>query len=213
VGHEAWQGSDRDIEGATPPEAMYHVVIAARDPADLPVDGPSLSLFSDRSDAELARLEAHGAEVVRLDSILRDREEALRRSADHVRHLEELVSVREGLIQERDAQIVALDRTRTEENQRANHALAVALAERDAAREEGRALRRALEDVSRVRDETATRVESARQEVDALTAEMHRLERAIAAQERIIAYRQSARWWVTLPWMRGKLLWQRLTHR
>ena len=29
------------------------------------------------------------------------------------------------------------------------------------------------------------------------------------AQERIIAYRQSARWWLTLPWLRVKLLWKR----
>jgi SAM-dependent methyltransferase len=43
----------------------------------------------------------------------------------------------------------------------------------------------------------------------ALEAERARLERATAAQERIIAYRQSARWWVRLPWLRVKLLWNR----
>jgi len=43
----------------------------------------------------------------------------------------------------------------------------------------------------------------------ALEAERERLERATAAQERIIAYRQSARWWVRLPWLRVKLLWNR----
>ena len=37
-----------------------------------------------------------------------------------------------------------------------------------------------------------------------------RLERAIGAQERIIAYRQSARWWVRLPFLRVKLLWKRI---
>src|SRR2546426_6892413 len=43
----------------------------------------------------------------------------------------------------------------------------------------------------------------------ALEVERERLERATAAQERIIAYRQSARWWVRLPWLRVKLLWNR----
>jgi hypothetical protein len=41
--------------------------------------------------------------------------------------------------------------------------------------------------------------------IDALRAEGERLERALAAQERIIAYRQSARWWLALPWLRVKL--------
>ena len=30
------------------------------------------------------------------------------------------------------------------------------------------------------------------------------------SQERIIAYRQSARWWVSLPWLRVRLWWQRV---
>jgi SAM-dependent methyltransferase len=51
---------------------------------------------------------------------------------------------------------------------------------------------------------------SARQAVAALSAECERLERAIAAQERIIAYRQSARWWFSLPWLRVRLWWQRV---
>jgi len=46
--------------------------------------------------------------------------------------------------------------------------------------------------------------------VAAQGAECERLERAIAAQERIIAYRQSARWWFSLPWLRVRLWWQRL---
>jgi hypothetical protein len=49
--------------------------------------------------------------------------------------------------------------------------------------------------------------------VAALQNECGRLERAIAAQERIIAYRQSARWWLKLPWIRVKLLWKRLTSK
>ena len=38
-----------------------------------------------------------------------------------------------------------------------------------------------------------------------------RLDRALEAQERIIAYRQSFRWWLSLPWMRVKLAMKRLS--
>ena len=47
-------------------------------------------------------------------------------------------------------------------------------------------------------------------ELDTGRAENERLERALAAQERIIAYRQSARWWLALPWIRLRLLLRRL---
>ena len=47
----------------------------------------------------------------------------------------------------------------------------------------------------------------------ALEDERLRLERAIAAQERIIAYRQSARWWVRCRGCACKLLWQRISGR
>jgi 2-polyprenyl-3-methyl-5-hydroxy-6-metoxy-1,4-benzoquinol methylase len=40
-----------------------------------------------------------------------------------------------------------------------------------------------------------------------------RLEAAAAAQERIIAYRQSFRWWITLPLLRVRLWWRRLVGR
>ena len=48
-----------------------------------------------------------------------------------------------------------------------------------------------------------------RQQIQAQQEERRRLERAIGAQERIIAYRQSARWWLKLPFMRVKLWWRR----
>jgi SAM-dependent methyltransferase len=60
--------------------------------------------------------------------------------------------------------------------------------------------------------QAAARAESERQARDsigALDAERRRLEGAITAQERIIAYRQSARWWIQLPWLRIRLAWQR----
>jgi SAM-dependent methyltransferase len=53
----------------------------------------------------------------------------------------------------------------------------------------------------------------ARHAIRALEAERQRLEGAIAAQERIIAYRQSARWWIQLPWLRLRLAWQRWVGR
>jgi SAM-dependent methyltransferase len=46
--------------------------------------------------------------------------------------------------------------------------------------------------------------------LDAARAENVRLERALAAQERIIDYRQSLRGWLTLPWLRLRLLLRRL---
>jgi hypothetical protein len=98
--------------------------VAARDPAALPPALPTLSLYTDADDREWARLDAQAAEVLRLDALLKARDDA-------------------------------------------NAALA-----------------------------------SAQQAAKALRDEIERLERAIAAQERIIAYRQSARWWVLLPWMR-----------
>jgi ubiquinone/menaquinone biosynthesis C-methylase UbiE len=187
---EAWREEDDKVLPAQAPEAMYYLVLAARHASALPAAAPAVSFFSDRGERELARLDAQAAEVLRLDTLAKERDGALVRAAGHVRHLEELVAYRERLVEERDAQLSA-----------ANAALAIALNERDAARTE--------------RDNTAaarkTEEASARQAADALKAEAQRLERAIAAQERIIAYRQSVRWWLALPWLRMKLWWQRMT--
>jgi exonuclease VII small subunit len=57
----------------------------------------------------------------------------------------------------------------------------------------------------------AAALDSARQAIAALEAERARLERAITAQEHIINYRQSARWWLQLPWLRVRNLWQRVS--
>jgi SAM-dependent methyltransferase len=69
---------------------------------------------------------------------------------------------------------------------------------------------RQLAPVARERDEAREAVAAQRQQIQALEDERHRLERAIGAQERIIAYRQSARWWVRLPFVRVMLLWKRI---
>jgi len=73
---------------------------------------------------------------------------------------------------------------------------------RDALRSERDAARKDVLEAARARDGATTALGSARQAVDALREENARLERAIAAQERIIEYRQSVRWWLTLPWIR-----------
>lgn len=55
---------------------------------------------------------------------------------------------------------------------------------------------------------------TARQERDdarrALATEQERLMRQIEAQERIVAYRASVRWWLLLPWLRVRRLWNRI---
>ena len=81
------------------------------------------------------------------------------------------------------------------------------IVERDAQLAESNRIRESLIDE---RDGLAGALGSARQAVAAQGAECERLERAIAAQERIIAYRQSARWWFSLPWLRVRLWWQRV---
>ena len=168
---EAWSGDAARIDKASPPAAMYFVVVAARSQASLPAADAALSLFSDGAEGELARIDAQAAEVMRLDRLLSQRDaEATKREA--------AVAYAESIVVERDAQ----------------------LADANAFRES----------LSEERDGLAQALGSARQAIAAQGAECERLERAIAAQERIIAYRQSARWWFSLPWLRVRLWWQRM---
>jgi SAM-dependent methyltransferase len=176
---ELWSGDAEGTAPAVPPEAMYFVVIAARDRASLPPPGPALSLYADRRDREWRRLEADAREVLRLDGLLKDRDAALDRQTAHVHHLEQLVAHRDRIVAERDAQLADVS------------------AKREAHAREHEAARIAAEE--------------ARDKAAALEDEHERLERAIAAQERIIVYRQSARWWVKLPWLRVRRLWNRIT--
>ena len=175
---ESWRVGEKAANDAAAPAAMYFVVIAARDAADLPDAGPALSLLCDRDDREWKRIEEQASEVLRLDTLLRDRDASLDRQTAHIHHLEKLVA-------EQDAHIAA------------NNA-----AWSDA--------RIQLQELNAALASESEQLRSARTGVAALERECGRLERAIAAQERIIAYRQSARWWVKLPWLRVKLLWKRL---
>jgi len=106
----------------------------------------------------------------------------------------------DALLHERDA---ALDRQTWHV-----HHLETLVAERDARLGESEIkLARANEALA----SEAEQGRSAREAATAFESECKRLERAIAAQERIIAYRQSARWWIRLPWIRVKLLWKRMS--
>jgi SAM-dependent methyltransferase len=79
-GYEALAGTATDVGPGIAPEAMYFVVVAARREAALPASFPALSLFTDRDDAELARIDAQAREVLRLDRLLVARDEELRES-------------------------------------------------------------------------------------------------------------------------------------
>jgi SAM-dependent methyltransferase len=50
-------------------------------------------------------------------------------------------------------------------------------------------------------------LEAGREEAAGIDRERERLQRALEAQERIIDYRQSLRWWLGLPWLRFRLAW------
>jgi SAM-dependent methyltransferase len=88
--HEAWFGSPAEVAPASPPQALYYVVLAARTGAEMPTALPAVSLFSDAAETELKRTEAHAREVMRLDRLAAESLEALDRQAAHVRHLETL---------------------------------------------------------------------------------------------------------------------------
>jgi SAM-dependent methyltransferase len=162
---EAWVGDGHQVMPTPLPEAMYYVVVAARNAAALPHAVPVLSLFSDRADSELARAEANAREVLRLDALLRESNAARDRQTDHIRHLEDIVHFRDRIIEERGAQLAALNQS--------NSAMQETLRE----------------------EEASHRAQDA----------------ALAAQERVIEYRGSLRWWLRLPWLRVRRLWSRWT--
>lgn len=211
-----WSGNAERIEACAAPPAMYFVVLAAREKASLPSELPRFSLFADVNETERRRSEHQASEVLRLDDLLKSRDADLERRAAHVRHLEELcaqhervvaerdqmlaqrnwhVQHLERLVKERDELIVERDRALEARDETLRH-----LQERTAGLD-----RRIAELEARVTLEAADRAATE----EALRDECSRLERAITAQERIIAYRQSARWWFKLPWMRMRLLFDR----
>ena len=190
-GCEAWVGGAGTVAPMGASEGIYFVVVAAAAPVALPPAGPRVSLFTDSGDSEFARAQANAAEVLRLDALLRERDVALDRHVAHVAHLETLVATRERIVQERDAELAAVNAAR----ESAEQALAVAHAARDEARA---TLARRDADLAR-----------ARHAATAMQGEHCRLEAALQAQERMIAYQRSVHWWLRLPWLRLKFRWQR----
>jgi hypothetical protein len=167
------------------PEALYFVVVAAKDASALPAPGPRLSICGDVAESELARVDAQAREALRLDGLLKDRDATCDRQTLHIGHLEQLVAERERIVVERDGQLEAL-----------NAALVTA---RDALVQRDHEVREARRRIAALEDQN-----------DSLMADQARLDAALAAQERIIAHRQSLQWWARLPWLRAKLAWQRL---
>ncbi len=190
---EAWDGDGGGAVAARGPEAMYFIVAAARH-AEALTAGPALSLFSD----------AQGSELARRDAMLAERDAALDRQTGHVHHLEELVAYRERIVEERDRQLAEIQAA----NEREGGATRAALAGAEQALKgaQGALLEKELKLA-----ELEGALGSARRDVGALDQERQRLERAVGAQERIISYRQSFRWWLQLPWLRMRHWWNRIT--
>jgi SAM-dependent methyltransferase len=147
--------------------------------------------------ARAARLEALAGERA---SLVAERDTLLEAANAHVRHLEELCAFREKLVVERDEAIAARDE---------------AIAARDASLEQARldhgALEQRVAELERLAARAREADAAARRRMAELEAEVGRLDRALEAQDRIISYRQSFRWWLGLPWLRMKLAWKRLT--
>ena len=210
---EVWQGSESGAEPAQLPEAMYGLVVAARRDDALPSGRVALSLFADAADSELARMDALGAETARLDALLTQRDAELRALTLRFQAAERHVTELERAIEGRDARVAEANTEAAAAREAANEAQVratliarerqEAVDQRDAAREE-------LVRTAVARDDASTALGSARQALAAVQDENARLERAIAAQERIISYRQSARWWIALPWIRMRAWMQRL---
>ena len=146
-GFETLAGNAGSVRAAAVPEALYFVVVAAREQASLPAGPPSLSLYADAADSEWTRIDDETRKVIQLYGEVAQRDQEIARLGERVHALEDTVG-------QRDARIAALEH--------------------------------------------------------ATGAERDELRRQIDAQERLIAYRQSVRWWLQLPWLRLRSAWERI---
>jgi ubiquinone/menaquinone biosynthesis C-methylase UbiE len=103
---EAWVGDADGIAPYVAGDGMYFVVVAARTAAALPPDALRVSLFADAEDSEGRRAAANAGEVLRLDALLRDSNEARDRQTAHLLQLETLVAERDRTIAMRDQHLV-----------------------------------------------------------------------------------------------------------
>ncbi len=194
VDAEAWIGSPDGVVPYTRRDGMYFVVVAARNIEALPPAAPFVSLLSDAEDSEGRRAANNVAEVLRLDALLKASNAALDRQTGHILHLERLVAERDRAIATLDQKLDDAGRLLAEEK-RQNEELDRQTANASELLAEGK---RRLAERDRIHAE--------------LQSEIARLNEAVNAKERIVNYRQSFRWWLTLPWMRFKL-WLGARHR
>ncbi|HEX8011774.1 MAG TPA: methyltransferase domain-containing protein [Casimicrobiaceae bacterium] len=197
-GVEAWIGDGQGVAPYSAPEGMYFIVLAARQTAALPPEAASVSLFTDAGESEHKRAEANAREVLRLDGLLKEHAAALAGAADHVQHLEALVAERERLVVERDAAI-ARQATQVRDLERLLSEREGSIVERDRALAEADAGRRQRDAKIAALEKQMISLEIGRTRLE---SECTRLEAALSAQERAIAYLQSFRGWLGWPWRR-----------
>jgi len=189
---ETWIGETAQIAPYATPEAMYFIVVAARNANSLPAIDVQLSLFTDADESVLNRAEVNAAEVLRLDGLLKDRDSSLDRQTEHVHHLEKLVAERERIVEERDRQLAALAKVREDREH--------VIADRERQLADVEAKRERI--IAEADNELALRAEAIAlqaKKVATLEAERQRQDAALAAQERAIAYLQSFRGWLGWP--------------
>jgi len=215
---EAWTGDGHDVEPIRDPDAMYFLVLAARSAAALPASLPALSLYADG--CELERVHEQAREVLRQDTLIKERDAALDRQTAHVAHLEQLVVERERVVEERDAALdrqsahvehlerLVVERERIVEER--DRQLAGVNATREAHEHALITAREALVRRDAEFRDARRRIGVLEEQNDSLRRDQARLDAALAAQERIISYRQTMRWWLRMPWLRLKLAWQRV---
>jgi SAM-dependent methyltransferase len=162
---EALSGSAVGVQPASAPAPLYYIVVAAQRADALPGGSPALSLYADGDDTEWTRIDRVAREVLRLDGLLRTRDDELLAQHRTLEELRAMVEYRNEVIAERDRVEAAL---------RADFAGAL--------------------DAERA----------------AHAAERARLVREIEAQERIVAYRASIRWWLRLPLVLARRAWLRM---
>ena len=151
--------------------------------------------------------------VAERERLVVERDGQLAQANAHVRHLEEIAAFRERLVVERDAALAQRDATLAEREAALSEAgarearAADALAEREG---DLAAAQHRLAEVEREHASAREALAAAERQMAEAATECARLDRALEAQERLIAYRQSFRWWIALPWVRAKLAWKRL---